>query len=304
MALQSAIMNFKNTKPEDAPLIDFERSAKPPKVAELCHKLGFKYPPNQKGLNDRHISLQFTTSRQHCFHDYHMRSIVDPSSPFQDLVLARHVARHEKESLWLNVIELGGKKVSPVVKTRGDKRVKHAFAAALKLNGYDKYGNPLSDKEARRARTRPAANWLYGTVRVKLFDLKKVCSVPFTDVVDFWNRQVQGKIGIELARRTAPQDGINAVGGDRSRGTSSGGRAVIEGGRSVGAPRDANSIQRAPGGRSGVFDPRGTRQERRPRGERSDGHEQDSTRSEVPGEALRSKRPVRAERRPTRTSFI
>lgn len=216
-ALQQAIVNLKVARAEDAPLMDYTRSSMPPKVAELCHKVGLSMPHTKRDFFERRMALEFTLSRKHCFHDYHVRDIVDSLSPFQDWALDVHIARHEKEPLWLNVIELGGKKVKPVVKTRGVKRAKHAFAEALRRNGYDRYGNPSSEKEAQQAGTKPASAGLYGTVRVRLFDLKKFCSIPYAEVVEFWERHIAERIRNQLDAR-AGQDGEIVV-----RRTASGG---------------------------------------------------------------------------------
>ncbi|OIW30992.1 hypothetical protein CONLIGDRAFT_679740 [Coniochaeta ligniaria NRRL 30616] len=201
-ALQQAIMNLKINKLEDAPLMDYTKSAMPPKVQQLCLKLGLSMPHTKRAVFDSRLSLEFSISKKHGFHDYHVRDIVDSLSPFQDRTLDFHVARHEREPLWLNVVELGGKKVKPIVKTRGVKRVKHAFAEALRRNGYEKHGNPLSAKEAKEAGTEPAPKRLYGTVRARIFEPKKVCSVPYAEVVDFWERHIAERIGNVLGGRS------------------------------------------------------------------------------------------------------
>lgn len=216
-ALDQAIMNFKITRPQEAPLLDYTRSSMPPKVTDLCYKFGLSLPHVHHPFHDSRLAMDFTLSKKHCFHDYHVRDIMDPLSPFQDWALDFHVTRHHREPLWLNVIELGGKKVKAVVKSRGAKRAKHAFAEALGRNGYDRRGNPLSERAAREAGATPAPEGLYGTVRVKLYDLKKFCGVPYTDVVDTWERHIAKSIRNRLGVRTGP-DGGNAV-----RKVSSGG---------------------------------------------------------------------------------
>lgn len=200
-------MNLKISKPQDAPLADrYDESAKPPKVEVVCSKLGLSYPNIKRAVYDPRLALDFGISRKHCFHDYHMRDITDPLSPFQDWALDMHVARHERESLWLNVLTMGLKKIKPVVQTRGAKRMKHAFAEALKRKGYDRGGNPLSEKEAEKAGTEPASAGLYGTVRVRIFELKKFCAVSYGQVVDFWVRHIERRIQRELGIGGASRD--------------------------------------------------------------------------------------------------
>lgn len=252
-------MNLKISKPQDAPLAErYDEVVKPPKIAEVCSRLGLSYPNVKRAVYDPKLALDFGISRKHCFHDYHMRDIADPLSPFQDWALDMHVTRHKRESLWLNVITLGLKKIKPVVQTRGAKRMKHAFAEALKRKGYDRAGNPLSRTEAEKAGTQPASKGLYGTVRVRIFELKKFCAVPYAQVVEFWVRHIERRIQRELGIGS-PSQGHGEIairkvgtGGGRGANPDQTGRigreqkAAPQGERAQGSTRDSDSKARAP----------------------------------------------------------
>ncbi|KAJ9129544.1 hypothetical protein NKR19_g10317 [Coniochaeta hoffmannii] len=204
-------MNLKISKPQDAPIMDrYDESPMPVKVAQVCKKFGLSYPNVKRAYADRNLALDFSLSRKHCFHDYQMRDIQDPLSPFQDWALDIQVARHERESLWLNVLPLKLKDVSAIVQTRGAKRMKHAFAEALRRKGYDRRGVPLSEKEAKQAGVIPASKALFGTVRVRIHDLKKFCALPYADIVAFWERQVEERLRGELELRE--REGNSPVG--------------------------------------------------------------------------------------------
>lgn len=252
-------MSLKISKPQDAPIADnYNESVRPPKVAELCDRLGLAYPNTRRAAYEPNLAVDFSISRKHCFHDYHMRDIEDPLSPFQDWALDMHVARHEKEALWLTVITLGLKKIKPIVQSRGAKRMKHAFAEALKRKGWDRYGNPLSEKDAKKAGIPPASKGLYGTVRVRIFELKKFCAAPYVQVLEFWERQLDRKIRRELeVGGTSEGRGDIAVrrfasgGGRRPDWEQTGGsgreqKEVPHGQRTEGSKRDSDTRVRPP----------------------------------------------------------
>lgn len=288
--LETTMRNMNHASDQDMPLMDFTKTKLPPKIALLCHSLGMAKPETKKAVNSGHMKLEFSLSTKHCFHDYHMREISDAMSPFQDWAVDKHIVKHE-EPLWFNVLELGGKKVKPVIKTRGVKRHKHAFSEALRINGYDRVGNPLSEKEAREAGTIPAATGLYGTVRVKLFDLKGVCSVPFDEVVKFWSKNITSKIRSELGRRMSQdQGGLDA--GEPVQSPL--GRLLEEAGGSRGGPRERNVIRKMPSGRDIASNAGRSAPERRPQAGAKDGNKADAR---PPSAAIRPSRPVRPDRR-------
>jgi hypothetical protein len=218
-------MNLKITRPQDAPLPDrYDESSMPANVASVCKSLGLSFPQVRGAYNDRSIALNFSLSKKHCIHDYHMRDILDPLSPFQDWALDMQITRHEKESLWINVLPQHLKHISAVVQTRGAKRAKHAFAEALRRKGYDRRGTPLSEQEAEKAGIAPASTALYGTVRVRIFDLKQFCAVPFDKVVQGLERQIEQKLRIELGSGSLPRSHDGSVvrrlaGGGEERGS-------------------------------------------------------------------------------------
>ncbi|KAB5562965.1 hypothetical protein GE09DRAFT_1110502 [Coniochaeta sp. 2T2.1] len=274
-AFQTALQNLTITKPEDAPLMDYTKASKPATVRQLCDTLGLSYPETRRVAYDTAQGLEFSLSNKHCFSDYHMRDISDALSPLHTARLDCSAERHAKESLWLNVFMYGGgKKIKAVVKTRGAKRLKHAFYEALRRNGYDKFGVPLGEKEAREAGTRPAAGKLYGTVRIKVFEPLKLASCDYAAVVRYWEQRIRGVIGGKLGEGSRPnaggffkpdvkssRDGEDLGRGhlDRKMGTrDDGGRPPIRGGTWKGweESQDGGSTAR-PGARTGSSRPAG-----------------------------------------------
>ncbi|KAK3938421.1 hypothetical protein QBC46DRAFT_390317 [Diplogelasinospora grovesii] len=186
------------------------------KVRELSRKFNIHPPIGLrliKGQNFEKYPVRVSVCKQHTFSMYHMKYLGPTEQPLTDKFISFYAAKGRRDQpLWCYVQRNANDETRVVVQSTAGRRVRAAFIAALRINGYDKFGRPLPQEsdgeEAQRAAGGDRNRQLYGTIRLNVFEPKKLMQLDFQELVNY--------LAEHIKKRIEPTLGTGGGAGERS----------------------------------------------------------------------------------------
>jgi hypothetical protein len=152
---------------------------------------------------------------RHILSHFHLNIYDIRGHPLLTKSMAQYAAMDKAESLWL-VVDSVGADTKAVVRRTAQKRAKKAWWAALRANGYDKFGRNLkldsetSDVKKTGRPTEQAARKallpeLSCTVRLNVKDPKLLLKLRYAELVEHFKRLIQRSIEPKMAENSKGQ---------------------------------------------------------------------------------------------------